>query len=91
MLSQEVFDLVLTDLFMPGRDGIELVSELQKMKSAPPVVVMSGGGMTGGGRLVATEYLRMARHLGAVSILEKPFSDEQLLSSIALALPDPVS
>jgi CheY-like chemotaxis protein len=81
-LAGAKFDLVLTDVLMPEQDGVELVIAMRKLPGAPPVIAMSGGG-----RVAAAEYLRIARGLGAVAIIEKPFSDEQLLLSIALALP----
>lgn len=83
LLARERFDLVLTDLFMPDMDGIELVRELRKGHGGPPVVVMSGGAI-----MATHDFLKMARYLGAASVIEKPFSNEQLLQSIALALPE---
>lgn len=76
-------DLVLTDLLMPDRDGIEVIRELRESRPDLPVVAMSGGG-----RIPAALYLKLARDLGAKAILEKPFSNQQLLLTIALALPE---
>jgi CheY-like chemotaxis protein len=81
-LTRAKFDLVLTDVLMPEQDGVEVVMALRRLPGSPPVIAMSGGG-----RVAAAEYLRIARGLGAVAIIEKPFSDEQLLLLIALALP----
>ncbi len=77
-------DLVITDVIMPGKDGIEITLELRKTLPTLPVVVM-----TGGGHLDASYYLKMARGLGAKGILQKPFSNEQLLMTVSLALPPP--
>lgn len=77
-------DLVITDVVMPEKDGIEVAMELRKTHPGLPVVVM-----TGGGKLKADVYLRMARSLGAKGILQKPFSNEQLLLTVALALTPP--
>lgn len=76
-------DLVLTDLLMPDRDGIEVIRDLRGSRPELPIVAMSGGG-----RMPAAFYLRLARGLGAKAILEKPFSNQQLLLTIALALPE---
>jgi CheY-like chemotaxis protein len=76
-------DLVLTDLLMPDRDGIEMIRDLRGSRPDLPIVAMSGGG-----RMPAAFYLKLARALGAKAILEKPFSNQQLLLTIALALPE---
>ena len=76
-------DLVLTDLLMPDRDGIEVIRDLRESRPDVPIVAMSGGG-----RMPAAFYLKLARSLGAKAILEKPFSNQQLLLTIALALPE---
>ncbi|MES2696217.1 MAG: response regulator, partial [Verrucomicrobiota bacterium] len=82
-LASGQIDLVLTDLLMPDRDGLEVITALRVNQPTLPVVAMSGGG-----ELPATLYLKLARQLGAKAILEKPFTNEQLLMTIALALPD---
>ncbi len=76
------FDLILTDLIMPEKDGTEVIVELRKKQPTIPVVAMSGGGMYHRG-----EYLKLARMFGAHGLLEKPFSQEQLLSTIRVLLP----
>jgi DNA-binding NtrC family response regulator len=78
LLAAEKFSLVLTDLLMPDRDGIEVVGELRKKYPSTPVIVMSGGG-----RMRHVEYLKMAKTFGAHAVLEKPFKSEQLLTTIA--------
>lgn len=77
-------DLVITDVVMPEKDGIEVAMELRKSHPTLPVIVMSGGG-----KLASDVYLSMARSLGAKGILQKPFSKEQLLLTVALALTPP--
>jgi DNA-binding NtrC family response regulator len=84
LLAKEKVDLVLTDLLMPDRDGTELITELRKKHPAMPVVAMSGGG-----RMPRGEYLKIAKLFGAHAVLEKPFTAEQLLSTIDLLLPEP--
>lgn len=81
-LATQKFDLVLTDLLMPNKDGIELIFELRAKYPGVPVVAMSGGGY-----MPRADYLEMARRVGARAILEKPFTTEQMLSTIELLLP----
>jgi DNA-binding NtrC family response regulator len=81
LLAAEKFSIVLTDLLMPDRDGIEVVGELRKKYPSTPVIVMSGGG-----RMRHVEYLKMAKTFGAHAVLEKPFKSEQLLTTIATLL-----
>jgi CheY-like chemotaxis protein len=82
ILAQVHVDLVMTDLLMPEKDGTEVIAELRKKHPSTPIVAMSGGG-----RMPRGEYLKIARLFGAHAILEKPFTNEQLLSTIELLLP----
>jgi CheY-like chemotaxis protein len=74
-------DLVLCDLFMPGKDGLELIGELLKGFPQVRIIAMSGGGFNG-----ALNLLQMARHLGAKDVLAKPFGKAQLLDTVRRAL-----
>lgn len=78
LLAAQPFDLVLTDMLMPGSDGLELLSAIKKSRSTTRVLVMSGGGMIGVG-----DYLKVAKKLGAHGVLEKPFTSEVLLTTVA--------
>lgn len=71
-------DLVITDIMMPDRDGIETIMALSKKKPQPRIIAISGGG----GQLDSLSYLRMAQGLGADRILEKPFRAKVLLDAI---------
>ena len=79
--AHERLDLVLTDLLMPDKDGIEVITDLRESRPELPVIAMSGGG-----KMSADYYLKLARALGAKAILQKPFSNEQLLITIAFVL-----
>lgn len=79
-LSQE-FDLVITDLIMPDKEGLELIMELRK--ESPDVKIIA---MTGGGHQSANSYLSLATAFGVVKTLAKPFSSEVLLSAVNTAL-----
>lgn len=74
-------DLVLCDLFMPGKDGLEIIGELMKISPQARIVAMSGGGCNG-----VLNVLQIARHLGAREILSKPFGSAQLLEVVRRAL-----
>lgn len=74
-------DLVLCDLFMPGKDGLELIGELLKDFPQARIIAMSGGGYSG-----VLNVLHMAQHLGAMAILAKPFSRTKLLDTVKAVL-----
>lgn len=70
-------DLVITDIIMPECDGIEVICSLKTI--APETKIMA---MSGGGRINAKDHLKIAKQLGACSILTKPFSTEELVNEI---------
>lgn len=74
-------DLVLCDLFMPGKDGLELIGELMKDFPQVKIIAMSGGGYNG-----VLSVLQMAQHLGARDILAKPFSSAKLFEMVRRVL-----
>lgn len=74
-------DLVLCDLFMPGKDGLEVIGELLKNFPQARIIAMSGGGDIG-----VLSVLQMARILGAKDILAKPFGREKLLEMVKRVL-----
>jgi CheY-like chemotaxis protein len=74
-------DLVLCDLFMPEKDGLEVLRELRSEFVGVKVVVMSGGGR--GGNL---ETLRPAGYFGAAGILCKPFKQAELINVVRQVL-----
>ena len=78
MVKKEHPDLVITDFQMPGIDGLEVLSEIQKLKTNLPVILL-----TGFGDVVLTIK---SIQLGAFDYLEKPISPVQLKSTIQLAL-----
>ena len=72
-------DIVLTDIVMPGIDGIELLLGLRKINPNIKIIAMSGGN-----RGHAETYLHMAEKLGANVILVKPFEISELLEQIKI-------
>jgi CheY-like chemotaxis protein len=72
-------DLVITDLYMPGQEGFETIVELRRRFFDLPIIAISG-------KPEAGPMLAIAKHLGAVLVLQKPFSAEQLLRAVAQVL-----
>lgn len=79
--------LIVSDLVMPGKDGIELLLELRRASPAAKVLAISGGGW-----MNTDAYLRAAKCLGATRVLAKPFRMEELLQAVtdSLATPPPL-
>jgi two-component system response regulator GlrR len=76
-LEQNDFDVVLTDLLMPGVGGVELIAMLARIRAGLPVIAMSA----------ADEDLRLqARAAGACAVLRKPVPVGALLAAIEHAL-----
>ena len=75
-------DLVILDLFMPEKDGIETMVELRAFVPGIPIIVMSGGAY--GSQM---DMLSAAELLGASLTIEKPFTLEEMLEAVRKALP----
>src|SRR6476620_11165929 len=67
-------DLLILDIVMPEKEGLEVLMDLRKKDPSVKVIAISGGG-----RRTATDYLKMAKLMGASKVLEKPFSSDALL------------
>lgn len=78
LFNAEPADIVVTDIFMPERDGIEVVIALRERPCVPKVIAMSGGGLLRG-----TEVLHVAKLLGADRIMPKPVDAAKLEDVIA--------
>jgi len=72
------FDLIITDILMPEKDGIETIIHLKRDYPGIKIVAISGGG-----NMDINEALKFAQEFGADRILAKPFSDEQLIEVVA--------
>lgn len=82
LLADHRFDLVITDIVMPGGDGFELIAAFHKMQPATRIVAISGGGKY----LQGTDCLKIARGLGANAAVMKPFKWDELQAAMDLAL-----
>ncbi|NEX16491.1 MAG: response regulator [Halochromatium sp.] len=75
-------DLLITDILMPEKDGIELVMELAQRQIKLPIIAISGGR-----RSISQEFnLESARLMGVTLTLPKPFQREDLRAAITQAL-----
>jgi len=78
LAKSETFDLILSDVVMPGKDGLWLLESLKNEGVATPVVMMSGQ--------AHIEMAVRATRLGALDFLEKPIATEKLLLTLDNAL-----
>jgi two-component system nitrogen regulation response regulator NtrX len=78
LAKAERYDLILSDVVMPGRDGIALLEDLKNIGVASPAVMMSGQ--------ATIEMAVRSTRLGAVDFLEKPISTEKLLLTVENAV-----
>ncbi|NOR87197.1 MAG: response regulator [Bacteroidales bacterium] len=70
--------LVITDIIMPEKEGIETILDLKKKYADIKIIAISGGGRTN-----AMDNLRSARLLGADFSFEKPFENKEILEAIS--------
>ena len=77
LLEKQHFDLVITDLIMPEREGMETITYIKKNFPAIKIIAISGGG-----RIGPETYLPAAKELGADDIFAKPFAMADLLAAI---------
>jgi two-component system nitrogen regulation response regulator NtrX len=78
LLRHEHFDLVFSDVVMPGQDGLAMLAELRDIGVATPVIMISGQ--------ATIDMAVRATRLGAVDFLEKPVSSDKLLLTVENAL-----
>lgn len=84
MIGGGGFDLVVTDLYMPDGDGLELLMRMRDAAIATPVIVMTGGvkDNLGAPDPLTEPSLRAARIFGALRTLRKPFMPSELIREI---------
>ena len=87
---QQEFDsqVVITDIFMPEKEGIETIRELKERFPAVKVIAISGGSRLAGSHRSFTvrELSIVAGELGVAAVLQKPFDGAELLRSVDSAL-----
>ena len=77
-LESEVFDVIVTDIWMPDGDGLRLMKQLRDRPDAPRVIVITGGGP----KLSIDLTGSLAEVWGADHVLVKPFDDRRLVALV---------
>ena len=74
-------DLVITDIFMPDKEGIATMLEIRREDPSARVLAISGGGS-----ILGRDMLAAASRLGAMATLDKPFAAAELLAKVQTCL-----
>jgi DNA-binding response OmpR family regulator len=82
MIAKRRPQVVITDIMMPDRDGVEVITEIKRTTRGIRVLAMSGRKYLG-----ALDLLEMAKTLGADAALQKPFEGDELLAAIEPLFP----
>jgi CheY-like chemotaxis protein len=77
LAGEHRFDLIITDIVMPGVDGTEVIRALAAVADRPPIIVMSGGGA----HVTSDSALLLAKQTADAS-LTKPFGSEELIEAV---------
>jgi CheY-like chemotaxis protein len=81
LYQEQAPDLIITDILMPGKEGIETILALRKAHPSVKIIAISGGG-----RMGKLDVLPIAKSFGAVRTLAKPFEREELLEAVQSVL-----
>jgi CheY-like chemotaxis protein len=79
ILKTSEFDILITDIFMPGKEGLEVIAQAREMLPQLKVIAMSG-------TLAFGDMLSLAVDLGADAKIEKPFRVNDLLAKVNMVL-----
>lgn len=79
--QQQHPDLVITDLLMPDKDGLEVIMDLRRTDQDVKIIAISGSSSKN-----SANYLSLAQKLGARGTLTKPFTPEEFLEAVRLGL-----
>ncbi|HEX5637573.1 MAG TPA: response regulator [Gammaproteobacteria bacterium] len=71
------YDLVITDILMPVKEGIQTIKALRLKWPHLPIIAISGGG-----KIRNADYLDTAKQVGANAVLAKPFTEEDILGVV---------
>ena len=77
IMREKPVDLVIMDLLMPNKEGIETIRELHRDFPDLKIIAISGGG-----RLGPDTYLKMAKDMGAIRTFKKPIPQDRLLGAV---------
>lgn len=79
--AQLARDLIITDLIMPEKEGLETIQEFRRNYPDARIIAISGGCRNG-----PYDYLKVAKALGARKVLAKPFARDEILEAITQVL-----
>jgi YesN/AraC family two-component response regulator len=82
LFREQHADLVITDIFMPQKEGIETIREMKREFPEVKIIAVTGGGY----RRRGFEYLQFADMVGADCSLSKPFERQELLDAVEKVL-----
>jgi len=93
LLAEQGADLVITDVIMPGIDGVATVQEIREKFVNTKIIVISGGGNVAPlqyepGAIATNAYLASAKNAGADRTMTKPFDRQELLDVISELMTD---
>ena len=77
LFTAQPFPLVITDIFMPEKDGLQTIIDLKKDYPDTKIIAISGGGQMG-----LTQLLEAARQLGEDQVITKPFGTDEVLDCV---------
>ena len=85
---REPADLIITDIIMPGKDGIDTIKEIRQEFPGTRIIAISGGGGVQSADYVpqaitTTAYLAAAKQAGADMVITKPFERKDLIQAVA--------
>lgn len=80
-LKGAAIDIIVTDILMPNKEGIETISDIRSVDQHIPIIAMSGGG-----RQNNMNYLDIAKTLGADATLKKPFGIDEIRNAVTTLL-----
>ena len=86
LFKRDPVDLVICDIIMPEKEGLETIREMKGLCADLKILAMSGGG-----RVSSENYLNTARAFGAIRTMGKPFSQKQMVSTVQELLNDAVA
>jgi DNA-binding response OmpR family regulator len=81
-LRKQLPDVVILDIIMPEKEGFETIVEIRRDYPDLKIIAISGGGSIG-----ATNYLKLAKTLGANLTFEKPIHMKELLAAVRQLVP----
>jgi DNA-binding response OmpR family regulator len=77
IIQKEHFDIIITDIVMPEKEGLEIIMEIRQVNKNIPILAISGGG-----RIDPQNLLYLAKKVGADDYLEKPFNGDTIINKV---------